>query len=178
MRLDFLSPARQTLNGTPVEERDTFIARLAALANAHDLLTIERWNRAALRDVVDRALRPFQEPGGAGRLLVTGPEDVWLDAQKSSLLTMILHELATNAVKYGALSNDSGVVLLEWQARSDNDVKLIGISWCEVGGPSVTAPTRKGFGSFLIERALHGANGSARLDFKPSGLICTLEVTL
>jgi PAS domain S-box-containing protein len=170
--------ARQTLNGTPEEERSAFFARLSALANAHDLLTIERWNRAALRDVVDQALRPFQERDGSARLLVSGPEEVWLDAQKSSLLTMILHELATNAVKYGALSNDSGVVLLEWQWRSENDAKLIRISWCEVGGPPVAAPVRRGFGSFLIERTLKGASGGASLDFNPSGLVCTLELAL
>ena len=167
--------ARQTMKGAPEEEREAFIARLMALADAHDLLTLERWNRAALRDVVDRALRPFQERHSA-RILVQGPDDVWLDAQKASLLTMALHELATNAVKYGSLSNSYGIVRLQWGTPAGEDVQRVRISWREIGGPLVMMPERKGFGSFLIERALQGGGGKTRLDFNPNGLTCVLEV--
>lgn len=170
--------ARQTLTRTPVEERDAFIARLSALANAHDLLTVERWNRAALRDVVDRALQPFQERHGPARLLISGPEEVWLSAQRASLLAMALHELATNAVKYGALSNDNGVVLLQWEKVTHDDEARVKIGWSEVGGPPVAAPDRKGFGSFLIERAIEGVGGSAQMEFRPEGMACTLELAV
>lgn len=170
--------ARQTLKGGPAEERDAFVARLMALANAQDLLTLERWNRAAVHEVVNRALRPFEAKHNA-RFLAKGPEDVWVDAQRASLLTMALHELATNAIKYGALSNGYGVVSLTWEAKGAADeAQSVRLTWRELGGPLVVPPERKGFGSFLIERALQGGGGSARLDFNPNGLICSLEVAL
>jgi PAS domain S-box-containing protein len=169
--------ARQTLQGTPAEEREAFIARLMALANAHDLLTLERWNRAPLRDVVDRALKPFQEKHST-RFLIHGPEDAWLDAQRASLLTMALHELATNAVKYGALSNGYGIVRLSWEIETEEDPQKAKLTWHELGGPPVVPPERKGFGSFLIERALQGGGGKSKLEFNPNGLVCMLEVGL
>jgi PAS domain S-box-containing protein len=168
--------ARQTLKGAPADEREAFVARLMALANAQDLLTLERWNRAALREVVDRALRPFEAKHSA-RFLTKGPQDVWVDAQRASLLTMALHELATNAVKYGALSNAHGVVHLSWEATGEEDAQRVRLTWRELGGPPVVPPERKGFGSFLIERALQGGGG-AKLEFNPNGLICFLEVAL
>jgi PAS domain S-box-containing protein len=169
--------ARQTLQGTPVEEREAFIARLMALANAHDLLTLERWNRADLRDVVERALMPFEEKHKA-RFLIHGPDEAWLDAQRASLLTMALHELATNAVKYGSLSNAYGIVRLTWDVSTEGEIQKAKLIWRELGGPLVVPPERKGFGSFLIERALQGGGGGSKLDFNPNGLICTLEVGL
>jgi PAS domain S-box-containing protein len=170
--------ARQTLKGTSVEEREAFIARLMALANAQDLLTLERWNRAAVHEVVDRALRPFEAKHNA-RFLTKGSQDVWVDAQRASLLTMVLHELGTNAVKYGALSNGYGVVSLTWEVvGEEEDGQSVRLTWRELGGPPVVPPERKGFGSFLIERALQGGGGNAKLDYNPNGLICSLEVAL
>lgn len=169
--------ARQTLQGAPAEERDAFVARLMALANAQDLLTLERWNRAAVHEVVDRALRPFEAQHRA-RFLVKGPDNIWVDAQRAPLLTMALHELATNAVKYGALSNSYGVVRLAWELAGDEDAQTVRLIWRELGGPLVMPPERKGFGSFLIERALQGGGGQAKLDFNPNGLICSLEVAI
>jgi PAS domain S-box-containing protein len=170
--------ARQTLTGAPAEEREAFVARLMALANAQDLLTLERWNRAAVHEVVHRALRPFEAKHNA-RFLTKGPEEVWVDAQRASLLTMALHELATNAVKYGALSNGYGVVTLTWEVTGEEDAQSVRLTWRELGGPLVVPPKRKGFGSFLIERALQGGGGGgAKLDFNPNGLICSLEVAL
>ena len=172
--------ARQTLRGAPAEEREAFLARLMALANAQDMLTLERWNRAAVREVVRRALKPFEARHSA-RFLTNGPEDVWVGAQHASLLTMALHELATNAVKYGALSNEFGVVKLTWEvagAEDAQDSQAVRLTWRELGGPLVAPPERKGFGSFLIERALQGGGGKAALDYNPNGLTCTLEVTI
>jgi PAS domain S-box-containing protein len=143
----------------------SFLARLRALAEAHDVLTTENWDRAPLRQVVDRALKPFHI-GGHGRLNVAGP-DVWLPAQTSLMLTMCLHELATNAAKYGALSNSSGHVHVRWESL-EGENRRISLSWQENGGPPVTPPTRKGFGSLLIESS--GIEGN--LDFRPKGLYC------
>jgi PAS domain S-box-containing protein len=169
--------ARQTMQGAPAEQRDAFIARLMALANAQDLLTLERWNRAAVHDIVDRAVKPFEAQHRA-RFLTKGPDDLWVDAQRASLLTMALHELATNAVKYGALSNSYGVVSLTWEATGQEDAQFVRLTWRELGGPLVMPPERKGFGSFLIERALQGGGGKAKLDFNPNGLVCSLEVAI
>ncbi|WP_119304417.1 PAS domain-containing sensor histidine kinase [Dongia deserti] len=169
--------ARQTLAGAPAAERDAFIARLMALANAQDLLTLERWNRAELHEVVRRALRPFEAQHSA-RFLTKGPEDIWVSARDASLLTMALHELATNAVKYGALSNAYGVVRLTWEVAGEEDAQVVRLTWRELGGPLVVPPERKGFGSFLIERALQGGGGNANLDYNPNGLICSLEVAI
>jgi two-component sensor histidine kinase len=94
---------------------------------------------------------------------------------------MVLHELATNAVKYGALSNEFGVVRLTWEvvgAEDAQDSEAVRLTWRELGGPLVAPPERKGFGSFLIERALQGGSGKAQLDYNPNGLVCTLKVPI
>jgi PAS domain S-box-containing protein len=164
--------ATQTLN-QHAEERDAFIARLHALANAHDLLTAETWERATLHAIVTRALKPFQEEHHE-RISVEGPDNVWLDATKSVIVSMVIHELATNAIKYGALSNGSGRVTVAWEQHlAPNRVELV---WRESGGPKVRPSQQKGFGSHLIERAVGGQLGSAQLVFNPQGLFCLLEI--
>jgi two-component system CheB/CheR fusion protein len=109
--------ATHTLN-QHAEERDAFIARLHALANAHDLLTSETWERATLDAIVTQTLKPFQEQHYE-RIAVEGPADVWLDPTKSVIVAMVVHELATNAVKYGALSNGSGRVAVKWERTTN-----------------------------------------------------------
>jgi two-component sensor histidine kinase len=91
---------------------------------------------------------------------------------------MVLHELATNAIKYGALSNDSGRVEIAWETRPEKDRLHLEFRWKEIGGPPVKAPARRGFGSSLIERAIQGESSTTRLDFDPDGLRFTLEMTL
>jgi PAS domain S-box-containing protein len=169
--------ARQTLSNASREELDAFAGRLQALAGAHDLLTSENWNRAPLMDVVDRAISAFDDVAKE-RILVDGRSGVWIDADKSSGLTMVLHELATNAIKYGALSNDAGRVEIAWETRQEKDRLHLSFYWKELGGPPVKAPERRGFGSSLIERALQGEASTTRLDFDPDGLRFTLEMTL
>ena len=169
--------ASQTLRHTPSEERSAFAARLHALANAHDLLTLESWNRAPLQDVVARVLQPFQEKHHE-RFLIVGPGDLWLSADRSVLLAMVLHELATNAVKYGALSDGHGQVSLTWKIVSNGQPAKIVLTWIESGGPPVTPPEDKGFGSLLIERVVGSELGAATFDFPPEGVTCTLEITL
>jgi PAS domain S-box-containing protein len=166
--------ATQTLNQHP-KERDAFISRLHALGNAHDLLTSEPWERARLIAIVTGAMEPFQEHLHE-RITIDGPADIWLDSTKSVLVAMALHELATNAVKYGALSNGSGRVKVVWEQHFQPDrVKFI---WQESGGPEVSPPKQKGFGSHLIERVFAGQLGESELMFNPQGLSCALEVAL
>jgi PAS domain S-box-containing protein len=166
--------ATQTLRSASSEERDAFFARLRALGGAHDLLTRQDWNRARVHEIVQHALAPFRERH-RDRVATEGVETVLLDANKALLLTMALHELATNAVKYGALSNATGRVHVGWEQTPKNALRL---RWQESGGPAVKPPERKGFGSQLIERALDGGQGAARFEFAPQGVMCTLEIAL
>ena len=161
--------ATLTLHGTSADERGKFIARLHALAIAHDVLTQQNWERAPVRDILNRTLEPFQKE----RITASGP-DVTLDLQKALALTMALHELATNAVKYGALSNDSGQVRIDWTVHEEQDAAHLKVCWEERDGPLVQAPTRKGFGSRLIEASLK----NAQVLFAPEGITCTMEVSL
>lgn len=109
--------------------------------------------------------------------MISGPRDVWLNASKSLLLAMALYEPGTNAVKYGALSNRSRSVH-DWELLQGVQLNRVKLCWHEREGPSVKAPEHKGFGSLLLERALEGGLGVARLDYAPRGLVCTLEVVL
>jgi PAS domain S-box-containing protein len=166
--------AMQTWRSASADERAAFTARLRALAEAHDLLTSESWDRAPLDEVVSRTLGPFSEKHG-GRFQIDGPK-VQLSAANSLLLTMALHELATNAAKYGALSNGSGRVHITWTAPMDNGrLKLV---WQESGGPPVKSPEREGFGSTLISRAFEHEEGGAQIQFDPQGVICTMRFAL
>jgi two-component sensor histidine kinase len=133
-------------------------------------LTLEHWDKTTLDSVVARALAPFQEKH-ADRILIHGPADVWLGANTALLMAMALHELATNAVKHGALSNGIGQVHLGWDYAAE--AAKARFLWCERGGPPVKPPKRSGFGSRLIGSAMRGA---ATLDFRADGLVCTLEI--
>ncbi len=163
----------QTLRRAPADERDAFLARLRALGEAHDLLTLEDWHQARLTDIVARALKPFhtrpEDP-----FIIDGPA-LSVPSQGSLSLTLCLHELATNAAKYGALSNDTGRVYLVWKLVADGDKPHLRISWRESGGPPVTPPSRKGFGSLLIEASFPAGR---TLEFHPDGVRCTLELPL
>lgn len=167
--------AGQTLKETAPGEREAFLARLRALGEAHDLLTNQNWDHAPLRDVVGLALKPF-DTSGHERFTVEGPI-VSVPAQVSLILTMGLHELATNAVKYGALSNGDGKVVVVWEIIGQSIEKKLRLSWQEMAGPPVSVPERKGFGSLLIQQGFSGF-GETRLDFRPDGLRCSLDISL
>ncbi|HXI99912.1 MAG TPA: PAS domain S-box protein [Micropepsaceae bacterium] len=171
-----LAIAGQTFRRAPVEERNVFAARIQALAEAHALLTQNDGNRAELRDVVEHALAPFRETS-RDRFHVSGP-DTSLEAGKSLTLAMVLHELGTNAVKYGALSNDMGTIALDWEIRDGEHDQTLKLVWQEKGGPPVSPPEHKGFGSTLIERALDGNRGKAQLEYATSGVVCLLEIVV
>ncbi len=167
--------AARTFRNAPADEKASFVARLHALAHAHDLLSEENWSHASLRALVERALEPYLRSDDR-RVSIEGPE-VRVDASRALALTMVFHELATNAAKYGSLSDDEGKVAVEWQVSQEGRPRLR-LSWRELDGPPVTPPLRKGFGSLLVERGLGGEGGNARFDFAPDGLVCTLEIDL
>ncbi|HYE28526.1 MAG TPA: HWE histidine kinase domain-containing protein [Allosphingosinicella sp.] len=165
--------AFQTLRGeVPLAEaRARFEARLMALSRAHNLLTEENWGGASLERVVAEATAHL---GGAGRFDAAGP-DLRLAPRAALALAMALHELGTNAAKYGALSADGGQVAIAWTVDGDR----LRLEWRERGGPAVAPPTRRGFGSRLIERGLDAdLGGHAALHFDPAGVRCEIEASL
>ncbi|CAN7407071.1 PAS domain S-box protein [Phenylobacterium sp. LjRoot225] len=170
------SIAAQTLHSAPdlARAREAFEARLIALAGAHDLLTTESWHGARLTDVVARAMAPF-ETAQQPQISRSGPP-VWLTARRALALSMALHELATNAVKYGALSGLEGHVTILWRLSADDQLTLF---WVEQGGPPVKAPERFGFGSRLLQRSLaHELDGEVAFTFAPDGVRCTIQFQL
>jgi two-component sensor histidine kinase len=167
--------ARQTMRSVSPEERAAFMGRLQSLASAHDLLVSEQWNRALLSDIVQSALNAFQEKHRE-RFLIEGPNNVWLDSDKSLAVAMALHELATNSVKYGALSNFSGRVSVAWELLPNTKPARVKLHWKERGGPPVKLPEHKGFGSRLLSHSLGG--DPPQMDFDPRGLECVLDVAL
>jgi two-component sensor histidine kinase len=155
--------------------RVTFDARLKALAAAHDLLTERTWEPISLGDTIRMAV-VASAGEDAARVAISGPE-VQLAPQHAVALAMAVHELTTNACKYGALSWPAGDVSVHW-ARAGEDDPLV-IDWIEEGGPPVVAPQRKGFGTRLIERGLSAeVEGSAKIDFRPEGLRCRFTFKL
>jgi len=173
------SLATQTLRTAPTmrEAKDALEGRLIALARAHDVLTRESWEGAELREIVAQTLEPYSVKG-EDRLRMKGPE-VRLSPRMALALSMALQELATNAVKYGALSNAAGTVDIVWDVKAAEPSEVLLLRWEEREGPPVLPPTRRGFGSRLIERSLaRELNGSAHIDFRPSGVVCSLEAPL
>ena len=163
--------AKQSLGGISAEELNGFVARLHSLSKAHDVLTKENWDRASLLDLVNCTLEPFRTKR-YDRFSIRGPQ-VWLEATKSTLVTMVLHELATNACKYGALSGNKGRVSITWEFHTENPLSVT-LVWLESGGPTVVSPKRRGFGSLLIEAALRSELGDPELEFLPDGVVCKL----
>jgi PAS domain S-box-containing protein len=166
--------ATHTLQSAPPEEQEAFVGRLRSLSAAQDVLTARSWSRAPLREVVVRGLAAFQE-SYAGRLAIDGPDDIWLDADKVLSLTLALHELATNAAKYGAWSNETGTVAVSWEMIAGGEAPSVRFIWRESGGPEVVPPERRGFGSRLVERTF---GECVRLDFNPEGVLCVFETTV
>lgn len=172
------SIALQTSMAVP-NPRDFFIAfdgRVRALVLAHDLLTANAWQGARLDDVVRRTLAPYAPHNGAGhRLEISGPP-VRFDSEAAVTLHMALHELATNAAKYGALSVPSGSLSVTWKVDRSVDPAVVEITWREQGGPPVATPTRLGFGSKYLQVGLtRELGGTVELHFEPAGLICEMR---
>jgi two-component sensor histidine kinase len=166
------SLARQSLGRSdPEGRRSAFIDRLLALSRAHDLLTRRVWENAELGEVIAQTLEPYRD-----QARIYGPT-IWLSANAAVTLSMVLHEMATNAAKYGALSRGEGGVEVSWQAPPE--APDVVITWAEYGGPAVAPPARDGFGSRLIAAALKNEfGGEAVMDYRPEGLVCTLRLPL
>jgi len=155
-----------------------FLSRIAALGQAHDLLTEVSWDGAALKDVIARTLAPYLADGDAERVALSGP-NVRLGPNAAVSLTMAFHELATNAGKYGSLSVVAGRVNVAWEVDSLIDPTVVEIDWRETGGPPVSQPSRRGFGSRLVETGLaREFDGQVELTFAPEGLRCHMHLPL
>jgi PAS domain S-box-containing protein len=167
--------AQQSFKGdaTTQAARQAFEARLAALAATHDLLTQEAWQSASLRRVVEEVIAPYCS--GREQFAVDGP-DLALAPKVAVSLALGLHELCTNAAKYGALSVPEGSVRVRWSAAGNGRLAL---EWRETGGPAVHPPARRGFGTRMIEKGLASElRGKVEIAFCPSGVVCTIEAEL
>lgn len=164
---------------TTSSKKDAEIAllgRLHALDQAHDVLIEGNWSNGSIRTVVEKALAPHRS--GEGRISVSGPS-VELTPKRASSLMLSLHELATNATKYGALSVPTGEVGINWQVDEAACGKLLKFEWTETGGPAVVLPSKKGFGSRLIQATLAADfGGTVAIEYLPAGLRCGFEAKL
>ncbi|MFP4520172.1 MAG: HWE histidine kinase domain-containing protein [Oceanicaulis sp.] len=169
------SIARQTL-GRDSDAAMRFMGRINALAQSHMLLADNRWEGASLTALVDAALAAYRGEGG-GRVRIEGPE-LKLNPKAAQTLTLALHELVTNAVKYGALSRNSGRVEALWRCEGEGEDAQLSFTWRERGGPSIeVAPGSKGFGSFLIEQTLRvELRGEVALDYAEDGLTARFKL--
>jgi signal transduction histidine kinase/DNA-binding response OmpR family regulator len=157
--------------------RALFEARLMALSRAHDVLTEENWQGANLDEMVAQAIAPYKG-ADPSRFEVTGPS-VRLSAKMALSISMALHELATNAAKYGALSDSHGSVAIEWHVERQEQQSMLRLDWRESGGPAVAPPLHRGFGSRLIERGLaQDLSGGAKMEFRPDGLYCAIAARI
>jgi PAS domain S-box-containing protein len=156
----------------PAELKVAIEGRLQALATAHTLLAQTRWAGADLHKIVTEELSPYRR-SGEQRAEVEGPK-LLLAADQAQAMAMAVHELVTNAVKYGALSMPDGRVKVEWELRPGRRLVL---RWTESGGPPVTPPTRQGFGTRVMERMICGQlNGEVNFDWCPEGVACEISV--
>ena len=172
------SIATQTLRNADSLEgfKESFLARLLSLGKTHDLLTRTNWSGVLLREILVAELEPFQACDHE-RCILSGP-DVELFPSAALTLALTFHELATNAAKYGALSHNAGRLRVSWDLESDGRGDLLTLSWIEERGPTVRKPTRRGFGSRLIEQSMSALGGSAGMDYAAEGLRCHIRMPL
>lgn len=172
------SIATQTLRhaDSPEAFRAGFEARVMALSEAHNLLTDSNWAGASLRDIVNCVLMAYAGDRQARHRI---PQtDVRVGPKTAVSLVMAFHELATNAAKYGALSTAAGSVQIDWTVITDTTPGRLVMSWEETGGPPVTEPPRRGFGSRLIRGLAHETSGHVQMEFAPTGLVCRFDIPL
>ena len=173
-----VSIANQTLSrSTSLSDfGQSFGGRIQALAAAHSLLTAVEWQAAELKALVEQALEPYRSRDGAN-IEIQG-DSVLLQPNIALTLSLVLHELTTNAAKYGALQKSGGRVAVDWIVDAD-DGRQLHLRWCESGGPPVRPPERRGFGVNLIERSVaYELDGRATLDYRSEGLSCEIDVPL
>jgi two-component sensor histidine kinase len=172
MKSPYKAMVRLSQSDTPDGLKKAIEGRIEALANVHSLFAQSRWTGAELSSLVKQELSPYSRDGEM-RTQIDGPT-VMLKPELAQAMAVGLHELATNAAKYGALSGAKGQVRVEWSCRADRQLVL---RWIETGGPPVSPPTRKGFGTHVMEAMIRGhVAGDVRLNWHTEGLAC--EITL
>ncbi len=145
--------------------------RFVALGRAHDLLTRVSWENATIDSTIRSAIEPFDQ--GGGRFIISG-EDIGVTSSSVIAFAMTLNELCTNTTKFGALSVPAGQVRISWRVEGER----LHLEWVESGGPLVTEPTRKSFGTRMITSLGQQLKGQVALDYKPSGFVYTLNLPL
>ena len=159
--------------------RESIESRIFALSRSHDVLSDHSWEGAGLYDLIVAALKPFGVTNDHAKRFKIGGTNVRLLPKATLALGIVFHELATNAVKYGALSNDVGTIEIAWKTETQPSGERLILTWKEASGPVVEAPTHKGFGSQVIERGLaHELEGDVRLEYPPEGVVCTIDIPL
>jgi two-component sensor histidine kinase len=154
-----------------------FVGRIISLANTHSLLTEAVWQTASLREILEKELSPYNDNTGA-RVLLEG-RDVELPSDAAVPIGMAVHELTTNATKYGALSVDTGQVSVSWSSQPEEEGVRLKLCWQERGGPPVSQPERQGFGSRLLHRVLATQlNAKVDMAFEPEGLRVSIDAVL
>jgi two-component system, chemotaxis family, CheB/CheR fusion protein len=152
--------------------RDAFLSRLQAMSRTHELLASQRWDGAEMRDLGASALGPYT---AGDNICLSGPS-LFLKPNEAATLGMVLHELASNAAKYGAFAHEGGCVDLSWEVKPDGERAQVEVVWREHGGKAVESDIEPGFGTTFITRSLrYELGGSAVLDFAPDGLTCRLS---
>jgi two-component sensor histidine kinase len=175
-----LSIVQMTRGGSVEDYREALTGRLQALARAHSVLAAGRWEGADLAGIIRQELAAFTDSAGG-----SGTPSVRLDGapqmlapELSQAIAMVVHELATNAAKYGALSRPGGVATVAWRVQDGGD-PMLELDWTEAGGPPVTEPAEKGFGSALIQTVVTGQlRGELDVDWRPAGLEVRIRVPL
>lgn len=151
-------------------------SRLGVLGRAHELLLTGIGERAAVRTVVEKAIN-LHVDGHANQFSVEGP-DIQVGPRAALSLALVLHELTTNAFKYGSLSNEDGRVEIRWEISAVDGAPAFELSWRELNGPVVSPPAVLGFGSRLINAGIAGATNRVKIDYAPDGLRCTVRVSM
>jgi two-component sensor histidine kinase len=173
------SITRQALRATadPKAIAQSIESRIFALSRSHDLLTHQNWEGAGLHDLIEAALKPFGVTNGrAERFRIEGA-NIRLLPKATLALGIAFHELATNALKYGAFSNEFGTILIAWNTKDQSADERLILTWRETDGPVVVPPTHRGFGSQVIERGLaHELEGEVNLKYLPGGVVCTIDI--
>jgi PAS domain S-box-containing protein len=169
------SIASQSLRnaGVDMAVRGAFEGRLMAIAATHNVLTDENWSAASLRQIIDGSVMPYR--ANPAQLTISG-RDLMVSPKPAVVLALAFHELAINALKYGALSAPGGHVDIGWSVASGDQLDII---WTEHGGPAVRPPERRGFGSRIVELALpNELGGRVDVDYRPEGLRCRIHAPL
>lgn len=168
------SVARRTMrtSGSLVDAERALSTRLVAIARAYDVLTRQSWQGADVK----ASFEGIQNAYGMGRITIAGP-DFRLSPANSVTLSLVAHELAVNATKYGALSNETGRIHVGWHVAEEKDASVLVVTWREEGGPPVSPPQRTGFGTDLLQRLKDSEAMRHRIDFRPEGIVCVFSLS-